>query len=217
MDPIKDKLESYLKTLRTFVYISNILKQYWKRFIVLSFVLAIYFSLHWFTIYFPGRTISTFHNSIDSRAYENAWDALSPKYQERWGSNFNKFMAGYRTTGTHSSIQIEPSVTSFNSYLVLPILFSNTIEYDVSFKVVDFFTKDDCEKSEQFYDCLWLRIHNNTLYLSLMNGSLQLAEDTDNPVLKITRTYKHSILLQRSSFFVWQIANIKTKEIGIIL
>lgn len=103
----------------------------------------------------------------------------------------------------------------YNPARLLAVLFSRTVEYDVSFVAIDRFTKTDCQQKEQEDDCRWLQVSDPAPYKQLMDGMLVAREASSDPSLELKRYYKKKFTLYRVSVLSWLISGIDTLEVGL--
>lgn len=207
---------SRLKTvIEAVVALGNTVKQHPRATVLVVVLAGLYAGLYWFAVEYPALTVRSFYNAIDARRPYDAWDLIYPPYQKRWSNDPKKFADGFTTTVAHTELTVEFAGNRLNPIDLALALFASSIEYDVSFTATDRFTREDCLREEQQYDCLWLRIKNQTEYEQLMNGTLSTAEAVREPNLEITRQYKKRMTLYRESWGTWLISKILPREEGI--
>ena len=181
----------------------------------------LYSSLYWSAFLHPANTIHSFYSAINAKGVDpkklnDAWNLLNPEYRrQRWNDDFNNFGEGFKTTLAHDDVNVQFDAPTWNPGKLMATLFAPSLGYDVSFVARDRFTKQDCEREEHEYDCLWLPIQSRSEYKDLMKGTLRAPEGTATPSLELVRYYKKKFIIHRLSVLSWSITGIRTYEEGI--
>lgn len=88
--------------------IRNYMLKKWKGVMVIIAVIVIPFQLHEYMEHRPERIIHAFYESLNRRAFNDAWGLLSKGHQERkWGRRFEEFEEGYEELIHHEYVKIK--------------------------------------------------------------------------------------------------------------
>lgn len=229
MPGILDHVQNWLKALKEIVGLTvqiwHVVRRNRALFTGLAIACSAYVALSYYAFYRPASTIRSFYKAVEAKhAGDIAWDLIYVPYRdEKWPAGLTtsgstttvvtgvgSFTNGFRTTVAYSDMSIVYHGRTWNPADLVRALSGEPLEYDVSFTVLDRFTKDDFLAPEQQYDLLWLHIAHFKVYDLLRDGRLPLSESGFNYALELTRSYRKRIELRRES--KWLISHIDTYE-----
>jgi hypothetical protein len=155
----------------------------------------------------PARsTLSSFYGAIDNAEYHEAWELLDRGYQKRWRGGLNQFQGGYETTVKHTDLEISDA---FSLRQLKNALFSQCIELDVRYRVIDRFDRETFADPIQYSNRLTVELLHPTEYRQLMDGNLPGGEST----VELTRIFQKRVTLSRKGSG-WRISSLEPRTMS---